>query len=321
MLGLAPGASAQDIKAAYRDLAKVWHPDRFAHDPRLQQKAQEQLKGINDAYQRLVSGDFAKPHARTRSDTHAPQTAPPPRAAYTPPRAAGSDAGHDRTHEARAAAATADERVATRPPRRVKPAVIAAPALVFCATFALVTPRLLNTVRTSEQSGDAATVNSAARDESDESAGQPADSVAETAETTDARAQQKTQTTNQTTGRQHPAQATESATAPTAAPPARAMPTVTVSVDPTTGLRARPGCPHKTAMTFPAGDEPSGYCDAHNAPTPPRAAAPDDARAKDRDGSRLKSLANGIASPAKKLFGGRSSSDKKPAPADAAPRN
>ena len=35
VLGLAPGASAQEIKAAYRDLAKVWHPDRFAHDPRL----------------------------------------------------------------------------------------------------------------------------------------------------------------------------------------------------------------------------------------------------------------------------------------------
>ena len=43
LLGVAPTASAQELKAAYRDLAKVWHPDRFSHDPRLQQKAQEKL--------------------------------------------------------------------------------------------------------------------------------------------------------------------------------------------------------------------------------------------------------------------------------------
>jgi hypothetical protein len=320
VLGLTPGASAQEAKAAYRDLAKVWHPDRFAHDPRLQRKAEEQLKGINDAYQRLVSGDFARPNARTRRDTHTAQSSPPPRAAHTPPHAAGSDAKHDRTHEARATATTVDERVATRTPRRVSRAVIVAPALVFCATFAFITPRLLSTARAPEQSGDAATVNSTARDGNNESAAPPADPVSAAAETTDSRAQRKTQTTNQTTNRQHPAQAAESATA---APPqpVRAMPTVTVLVDPTTGLRARASCPNKTAMTFPAGDEPSRYCDAHNAPPPQRAAAADESPAKDRDGSRLKSLANGIASPAKKLFGGRSSSDKKSAPADAAPRN
>jgi cytoskeletal protein RodZ len=47
--------SVQELKSAYRDLAKVWHPDRFAHDPRLQQKAQEKLKEINDAYEQLIS--------------------------------------------------------------------------------------------------------------------------------------------------------------------------------------------------------------------------------------------------------------------------
>jgi len=66
LLGVAPGASAQELKEAYRDLAKVWHPDRFAHDPRLQQKAQEKLKEINEAYERLASGKAAsrtRPHA------------------------------------------------------------------------------------------------------------------------------------------------------------------------------------------------------------------------------------------------------------------
>jgi hypothetical protein len=56
LLGVRPGASRQELKAAYRDLAKVWHPDRFTHDPRLQQKAEEKLKEINKAYEELVSG-------------------------------------------------------------------------------------------------------------------------------------------------------------------------------------------------------------------------------------------------------------------------
>lgn len=55
ILGLEPGASPEEVKQAYRDLAKVWHPDRFPNDPRLQQKAQEKLKEINEAYERLQS--------------------------------------------------------------------------------------------------------------------------------------------------------------------------------------------------------------------------------------------------------------------------
>ena len=54
-LGLEPGASREDVKKAYRDLSKVWHPDRFSEDPALQKKAEEQLKAINDAYNHLES--------------------------------------------------------------------------------------------------------------------------------------------------------------------------------------------------------------------------------------------------------------------------
>ena len=55
ILELDPGASLEQIKQAYRDLAKVWHPDRFAHDQRLQEKAQEKMKEINEAYDQLQS--------------------------------------------------------------------------------------------------------------------------------------------------------------------------------------------------------------------------------------------------------------------------
>jgi COMPASS component SWD3 len=52
-LGLKPGASSEDIKQAYRTLAKQWHPDRFLNDPQLQQQAEERFKQINEAYEVL----------------------------------------------------------------------------------------------------------------------------------------------------------------------------------------------------------------------------------------------------------------------------
>ena len=44
ILGVPAGSDMDVVKRAYYDLAKVWHPDRFAHDPRLQAKASEHLK-------------------------------------------------------------------------------------------------------------------------------------------------------------------------------------------------------------------------------------------------------------------------------------
>ena len=77
LLGVAPGASARELKDAYRDLAKVWHPDRFSHDPRLQQKAQEKLKEINEAYALLTSGKAGgrKRPAPAPAEPHAPAAA------------------------------------------------------------------------------------------------------------------------------------------------------------------------------------------------------------------------------------------------------
>ncbi len=47
---LEPGASFAELQQAYRDLVRVWHPDRFVGDPRLQKKAEEKLREINRAY-------------------------------------------------------------------------------------------------------------------------------------------------------------------------------------------------------------------------------------------------------------------------------
>ena len=55
ILGLKPGASQEEVNQAYRDLANVWHPDRFVSNPRLQKKAEEKIKEINAAYEYIKS--------------------------------------------------------------------------------------------------------------------------------------------------------------------------------------------------------------------------------------------------------------------------
>ena len=47
--------SLDEIKQAYRDLIAIWHPDRYAQNPRLQEKATEKVKELNGAYNYLVS--------------------------------------------------------------------------------------------------------------------------------------------------------------------------------------------------------------------------------------------------------------------------
>ena len=55
ILGLKPGASEEEVNQAYRDLANVWHPDRFGGNSRLQKKAEEKMKEINAAYEYIKS--------------------------------------------------------------------------------------------------------------------------------------------------------------------------------------------------------------------------------------------------------------------------
>ena len=57
VLGLPPGSGPEEIKTAWRDLARVWHPDRFTHDERLQKKAGDNLQRINEAYEALRDYD------------------------------------------------------------------------------------------------------------------------------------------------------------------------------------------------------------------------------------------------------------------------
>lgn len=70
ILELDRGASVEEAKQAYKDIANVWHPDRFSHNPRLREKAEKKLKEVNLAYETVRSflsqkGDASKASGRT----------------------------------------------------------------------------------------------------------------------------------------------------------------------------------------------------------------------------------------------------------------
>jgi len=54
-LNLDRGCSRVEIRQAYLDMVKVWHPDRFQHDPGLRAKADRALRDVNQAY-RVLQG-------------------------------------------------------------------------------------------------------------------------------------------------------------------------------------------------------------------------------------------------------------------------
>ena len=70
ILDIRPGASLEEIKAAYRDAVAVWHPDRFAGNPRLKEKADKKLKEINLAYETLMAYYENSPNPQPEQDSN-----------------------------------------------------------------------------------------------------------------------------------------------------------------------------------------------------------------------------------------------------------
>ena len=54
VLGVSPTASDDEVKKAYRNLARKYHPDNY-HDNPLADLAQERMKEINEAYEEIQS--------------------------------------------------------------------------------------------------------------------------------------------------------------------------------------------------------------------------------------------------------------------------
>ena len=56
VLGVPRNATKEQIKAAYKTLAKKYHPDNYASSP-LRETAEEKMAEINEAYDAIMSGD------------------------------------------------------------------------------------------------------------------------------------------------------------------------------------------------------------------------------------------------------------------------
>lgn len=101
LLHLEDSYSQDELRRAYLDMVKVWHPDRFQTDVHLRAKAERTLQVINDAYALLqgrttnpassATDSGKEPEAATaRPQYRAPaDAAPPPKATAPAPKASG----------------------------------------------------------------------------------------------------------------------------------------------------------------------------------------------------------------------------------------
>lgn len=80
ILGLDEDATPEDIKSAYKETAQILHPDRFASNKKLQDRATEQFKNLQEAYEFLTSGRGSR---SGRSSRAAASSGRPPTAAST----------------------------------------------------------------------------------------------------------------------------------------------------------------------------------------------------------------------------------------------
>lgn len=61
VLGIKPGASEEEIKQAYRELVKKYHPDRYNDNP-LRDLAEDKMREINEAYNQLLKNANSSGH-------------------------------------------------------------------------------------------------------------------------------------------------------------------------------------------------------------------------------------------------------------------
>ncbi|HEX5708981.1 MAG TPA: DnaJ domain-containing protein [Pyrinomonadaceae bacterium] len=280
-LGIKPGASREELKTAYRDMAKVWHPDRFAHDPQLQRKAQEKLKEINEAYKQLTSPRPLRQRAARRDadSTHAGATHYARSRYHTPP------------------AVVVRQTEARRPVLPLVAVVLIVAAVTFFAASRLFTNKPEASVNASASTPTIA----------------PAESDAAQLSSADAPKDRQSTAPKRASESVAPSGAADAFAAPT-----RALPTVTRTIDPTTGMLATRSCPTRALMTYPAGSEPQGFCAAAH---PAKTSAPRDAAtsaqtprvtdvetaggtsasspSETKEKSRLKSVVGTLASPGK----------------------
>ncbi len=75
VLGVDVGSSTAEVRAAYRELAQMLHPDKYGDNKRLRARAEQQMRAVNEAREVLLGKAAATGSARVR--TRAAATAEP----------------------------------------------------------------------------------------------------------------------------------------------------------------------------------------------------------------------------------------------------
>ncbi|MGI6766889.1 MAG: J domain-containing protein [Lentihominibacter sp.] len=73
VLGIKEGASEAEIKAAYKEMVKKYHPDRH-HDNPLSDLAEEKLQEVNEAYDILMNSGSAGYSRRSSGYSRSPRS-------------------------------------------------------------------------------------------------------------------------------------------------------------------------------------------------------------------------------------------------------
>ena len=77
VLGVSPSASDEEIKRAYRELVKKYHPDNYANNP-LADLAEAKMKEVNEAYDAIVKSRTQGGYQSQSAGGYGGGGAPPP---------------------------------------------------------------------------------------------------------------------------------------------------------------------------------------------------------------------------------------------------
>ena len=72
VLGVEAGSSAAEVRAAYRELAQMLHPDKYGENKRLRARAEQQMRAVNEARDVLLGKAAAAGASRARARSAAP---------------------------------------------------------------------------------------------------------------------------------------------------------------------------------------------------------------------------------------------------------
>jgi hypothetical protein len=67
LLGLNEDATEEDIKLAYKEMAQILHPDKYADNKRLAERATEQFKHVNEAREVLLGRKASRRRGAARA--------------------------------------------------------------------------------------------------------------------------------------------------------------------------------------------------------------------------------------------------------------